>query len=201
MAKKNGFQMMIAGLGGQGALFAGRLLTEAAMSKYKNVSFLPNYGSQMRLGPSECTVTVSDDEVTSPVTLAPEAAIIMGAAPLEAFEAKVAPDGLMVLDSTLVKTKTKRKDMRAVSIPATDTATKLGNMGAANLVLLGAYLEASQVLPLEAVEAALVKRMAGGKREHLLELNKAALREGAKLMAKSAKPGKKQKPAGSKRGS
>ncbi len=64
MGEKNGFQMMVAGLGGQGALFIGRLLAEAALSKYKNVSFFPNYGAAMRLGPSECTVTVSDAEIT-----------------------------------------------------------------------------------------------------------------------------------------
>ena len=200
MVNKNGFQLMIAGLGGQGALFIGRLLTEAALTKYKNASFLPNYGSQMRLGPSECTVTVSDGVVSSPVTLAPAAAILMGAAALAGFEPRMAPDSLMLVDSTLVQTESKREDVRAVYIPATEIATKLGNMGAANLVLLGAYLEATKALPLETLEAALDKRMAGGKREHLLDLNKAALREGARLMAESSKSGKKKESAGSKKG-
>ncbi len=198
MVEKNGFQLMIAGLGGQGALFIGRLLTEAALTTYKNATFLPNYGSQMRLGPSECTVTVTDGVVSSPVTLAPAAAILMGAAALASFEPKMAPDALMIVDSSLVKAKGERKDLRAVYIPATAVATKLGSMGAANLILLGAYLEATKALPLETLEAALEKRMAGGKRAHLLPLNKSALREGAKLMAESSKSGKKRRPAGSK---
>ena len=102
MASKNGFQLMIAGLGGQGALFIGRLLTEAALTTYKNASFLPNYGSQMRLGPSECTVTVSNGMVSSPVVLAPSAAIVMEGAAMMAFEPKMAKDGLILVDSSLV---------------------------------------------------------------------------------------------------
>lgn len=182
MGKKNHFELMIAGLGGQGALFIGRLLAEAALSKYKNATFFPNYGAQMRLGPSECTVTISDNEITSPMTMTPAAVIIMGVAPLASFETRMAPGSMMILDSTLLKTKIKRKDLKLFYIPATKAATELGDMAVTNLVLLGAYLEASQAVPLETVEAALQRRMAGGRREAMLSLNKAALREGAKLM-------------------
>ncbi len=183
MGQKNDFKLMVAGLGGQGALFIGRLLAEAALSRYKHANFFPNYGSQMRLGPSECTVTISDEEITSPVTMTPEVAIIMSAAPLGSFEARMAPGSMMLLDSSVLRTKTKREDVKVFYIPATETATKLGNMAVANLVLLGAYLEASQAVPLEIVEAALERRMAGGRREDMLSLNKAALREGVRLMA------------------
>ena len=192
MGQKNGFQLMVAGLGGQGALFIGRLLAEAAMSKYKNVNFFPNYGPAMRLGPSECTVTVSDAEITTPVTMTPEAAIIMGAAPLAGFEAKMAPGSMMILDSSVLRTKSKKRDVKVFYIPATEAATKLGNMAVANLVLLGAYLEASKAVSLETVEAALERRMAGGRREDMLSLNKAALREGTRLMAEHPRPRKKR---------
>jgi len=183
MGQKNHFELMVAGLGGQGALFIGRLLAEAALSKYKNATFFPNYGMAVRLGPSECTVTISDNEITSPMTMTPEALIIMGAAPLASFEGRIAPGSMMILDSSLVQTKSERKDVKIFYIPATKAATDLGNMAVTNLVLLGAYLEASQVVPLETVEATLERRMAGGRREAMLDLNKAALREGAKLMA------------------
>ena len=198
MEQKNHFELMVAGLGGQGALFIGRLLAEAALSKYKNVNFFPNYGPQMRLGPSECTVTISDKEITSPVTMTPETVIIMGAAPLASFEARMAPGTTMILDSSVLKTKSKRKDVKVFYLPATKAATELGNMAVTNLVLLGAYLEASQVVPLETAEATLERRMAGGRREAMLSLNKAALREGAKLMAEYPKPRKRRSPVSSK---
>jgi len=197
MGQKNNFKLMVAGMGGQGALFIGRLLAEAALSRYKHANFFPNYGSQMRLGPSECTVTVSDEEITSPVTMTPEVAIIMSAAPLGSFEARMAPGSMMLLDSSVLRTRTKREDVKVFYIPATETATKLGNMTVANLVLLGAYLEASQAVPLEIVEAALERRMAGGRREDMLSLNKAALREGIRLMAEY-RPSKRRSPVSSK---
>ena len=195
MANKKDFQLMIAGLGGQGALFIGKLLTEAALTKYKNASFLPNYGSQMRLGPSECTVTVTDGILSSPVTLTPSAAIVMDSSAVSLFEGKVASGALLLLDSGLIKQKVERKDVKAAYIPATTIATKLGNMDVANLVMLGAYLEGTKSLPLETVEAALDKRMAGTRREDMLPLNKSALREGVKAMAAASK---KQKTASKK---
>ena len=198
MGQKNGFQLMVAGLGGQGALFIGRLLAEAALSSYRNVNFFPNYGPAMRLGPSECTVTISDAEITSPVTLTPEAAIIMGAAPLESFEGKMAPGSMMILDSSVMATKSKNRDVKVFYIPATEAATRLGNMAVTNLVLLGAYLEASKAVSLEIVEATLERRMAGGRRQDMLSLNKAALREGARLMAEHPKPRKKRSPVSSR---
>ncbi len=198
MEQNNHFELMVAGLGGQGALFIGRLLAEAALSKYSHVNFFPNYGAAVRLGPSECTVTISDEEVTSPVTMTPEAAIIMGAAPLGSFEARMAAGSMMILDSSILRTKSKRRDVKVFYIPATETATKLGNMAVANLVLLGAYLEASKVVPLEIVEATLERRMAGTRREDMLSLNKVALREGARLMAEHPKPRKKRSLVSSK---
>ena len=198
MEQKNSFQLMVAGLGGQGALFIGRLLAEAALSRYKNVNFFPNYGPAMRLGPSECTVTISDEEITSPITMTPEAAIIMGAAPLASFEARMAPGSMMILDSSLLRTKSKKREVKVFYIPATEAATKLGNMAVANLVLLGAYLEASKAIPLEIVEATLERRMAGTRREDMLSLNKAALREGVRLMAEHPKPRKKRSPVSSR---
>lgn len=198
MEEKNRFELMVAGLGGQGALFIGRLLAHAALSKYKNVAFFPNYGPAMRLGPSECTVTISDDEVTSPVTMTPDVAIIMGPAPLASFEERMAPGSTMILDSSVLRAESKREDLKVFRIPATETATRLGNMAVANLVLLGAYLEAAKVLPLETVEATLEERMAGGRRQDMLSLNKAALREGARLMAEHPKQDEKQAAVGSR---
>ncbi len=192
MGQKDGFQLMVAGLGGQGALFIGRLLAEAALANYRNANFFPNYGPAMRLGPSECTVTVSDEDISSPVALNPEAAIIMGAASLADFEGRMKPDSMMILDGSVLRPTSKKRNVNMFYIPATKAATKLGNMAVTNLVLLGAYLETNKAVPIEAVETALDKRMAGGQKAEMLSLNKAALKEGARLMAEHPKPKKKR---------
>ncbi len=183
MIGKKYSRLMVGGLGGQGILFIGHLLAQAALSKYKSAIYFPNYASAPRLGACECTVTMSDEEIASPATMSPETVIIMAAPALASFEARMTPGSTMILDSSRLRTKTKRKDVKAFYIPAMEAATKLGDPAVANLVLLGAYLEASKAVPLETVEAAIEARMAGGRRQHMLLLNKAALREGAKLMA------------------
>jgi 2-oxoglutarate ferredoxin oxidoreductase subunit gamma len=98
----------------------------------------------------------------------------------------------------VLRAESKREDLKTFYIPATEAATRLGNMAVANLVLLGAYLEATKVLPLETVEATLEERMAGGRRQDMLSLNKAALREGARLMAEHPRRGEKQAAVGNR---
>lgn len=181
MEKKRRFELIVGGLGGQGALLIGRLLVEAGMSHYPHVLFFPNYGFLIRGGVSECTVLLSDDRITSPAILRPAAAIVMGPAALEAYESRIKPGGLMLVDSSAVSAKVSRQDLRVIYIPANQRAAELGGIQVANLIFLGAYLEMTKALPLEAIEDALTRRLARTRRESLLPLNKAALREGAKL--------------------
>lgn len=175
------FEVAISGIGGQGALTIGRLLAEAGASQYPYASYFPNYGASMRGGDTECTVILSDQPIGSPAMLRPTAVIIMGDLPLEEYRDRVAAGGLMVVDSSLLPGKVGRDDLAVLSIPATETAIGLGNRQVANLVMLGAYVEATGAVPLKAVEAALEQRLAGGRREGLLELNRRALEAGARL--------------------
>ncbi len=182
MKQKGQFQLMVVGLGGFGALMTGKLLAEAAMSRYKYVTYLANYGPLVRMGESECTVILSEEEIGSPVVLQPQALIVMGPVPPAQFERRLRPGGTVFLDSTFISQKLPREDITAYYIPATKAAQGLGDSRVANLVFLGAYLEAAKTAPLELVEQLLEKRLKGGRREALLPLNKSALREGARLM-------------------
>lgn len=183
MKEAREFRVMITGLGGQGALLFGQLLAEAGMSRYKYVSYFPHYATIMRGGESECTVTLSDEEIDSPAVLRPEAAIVMASPRLKQFEERVQPGGMLMVDSSVVKDKVGREDVRVFSVPATQIAHDLGEGRVANLVLLGAYLEITRAVPLELVEEVLERKLKGGKGEALLPLNKRALREGARAIA------------------
>lgn len=142
------------------------------MSIYRYVTYFPNYGAAMRGGESECTVILSHREITSPAVLQPSAG---------EFEKRVRPNGLMMLDSSLVTQKVARDDLEVSYLPATKTAADLGNSRAANFVFLGAYLEATKTMPLEICEEALERKMAGKGSETLLYIDKQALRKGAEL--------------------
>jgi 2-oxoglutarate ferredoxin oxidoreductase subunit gamma len=131
--------VIMAGFGGQGLMFIGKLLAYCAMKHGLNVTWIPSYGPEMRGGTANCTVVISDDPIGSPVISAPEALIIMNNPSLEVFEPKLKGGGLLLVDSTLVTRKTKRKDIKVVAVPADDIAIKIGEKRAANMVMLGAY--------------------------------------------------------------
>ena len=177
----NYFELTIAGLGGQGALLIGQLLADAGMSKYEDVSYFANYGGAMRGGESECTVILSQAEISTPIKLEPSAVILMGPAPLEEFENRIKSGGMMMLDSSLMPMKVSREDLDVYYIPATKIATYLGDSRAANFVLLGASLQITKAASLELIEKMLEERLEGEKWEALLSLDKQALRAGAEV--------------------
>jgi 2-oxoglutarate ferredoxin oxidoreductase subunit gamma len=173
-------EVVISGFGGQGALFAGQMLAYAAMDLGLHVTWIPSYGPEMRGGTAHCTVTVSDDEIGSPLVRNPSAAIAMNAPSLDKYEPLVAPGGVLVVNSSLAHRPATRGDIRVVEVPASAIADELGEARLANLVLLGALLAATRALPLEAVEAALEAHLPE-RRRALLAANRQALHRGAAL--------------------
>ncbi len=180
-------RVMVGGLGGHGVLMLGRLLAEAGMSVYKHVLFFPNYGARMRWGDSECTVILSDEVIKSVVSFHPQMAIIMSTPMFNQMENRLKPGGTMVVNSSVVSQKPQRDDLIMWYLPASEIAAAVGSERVANLVLLGAFFEATKLLPVDYAEKALDRRMAGTRAEALLPLNRTALYEGAKKIAKMAK--------------
>ena len=173
-------EIIISGFGGQGTLFAGQLLAYAAMDSGRHVTWIPSYGPEMRGGKARCTVVVSDEEIGSPLVRRPSSAIVLNIPSMEAFEPAVKPDGVLVVNSSLVLQKSERTDIRAIHIPASDIATELGNVRMANVICLGALVQATGVVSLEAIAQALDDHLPERHRK-LLGLNKEALRKGAAL--------------------
>ena len=176
-------ELMIIGTGGRGALLIGRLLLEAGINKYKHALFFPNYAPAMRGGESECTVILSNNYINSPVIFNPEFALTMSSSALQLVEDRIKPGGSLILDGSVISDKIKRNDIKTYYIPATEKAVELGGNQAANMVLLGAYLECTKAVPLNFIEDALDKRLQEESKQSILSLNKMALNKGAKLMA------------------
>lgn len=172
-------EILIAGFGGQGVLFAGKLLAYAAMDEGKEVTWIPSYGPEMRGGTANCTVTISDEEIGSPLVSYPQAVIVMNRPSLDKYEPMVKPGGLLVINTSMVDRKATRKDIRVVEVDANDVAEKLGDKRMSNMVLLGALLDKLPVLPGEAIEKAL-KAHLPERQLKLLSHNYDALHEGAR---------------------
>ena len=180
----NHFAVVISGFGGQGILFAGELLALSAMAAGKETTWFPSYGPEMRGGTAHCTVVVADEEIGSPLVQCPRAAMVMNLPSLDTYELLIKPGGFLIADSSMVDHRARRADITAVFLPATTIAEELGAKRIANLVMLGALLQASMILPLSAVEQALADALPA-KRRDLLPLNILALHRGAEA-AKAA---------------
>ncbi len=172
-------KIILAGFGGQGVMSAGQLLTYAGMLENKQVSWLPSYGPEMRGGAANCSVMVSDSPVGSPIiTNDATSAIIMNLPSLDKFENDVAKDGILLVNSSLIERKVEREDVTVHYVPANEIANDLGNSRVANMVMLGAFLEATKAVETDSVLEAF-KKVYGPRKEHLVPLNKEALERGA----------------------
>jgi 2-oxoglutarate ferredoxin oxidoreductase subunit gamma len=171
-------EIIIAGFGGQGVLFAGQLLAYAAVEAGKHVTWIPSYGPEMRGGTAHCTVVVADDPIGSPLVRHPTSVIALNLPSFEKYEGLVKPGGLCIYNRSLIVAVPARADLRYVAVPANVIAEELGSLRQANVVLLGAFLAETGLLPLESVESALDKHLSERQRS-LLTSNKEALRRGA----------------------
>jgi 2-oxoglutarate ferredoxin oxidoreductase subunit gamma len=174
------YDIIFSGFGGQGALFAGQLLAYAALDAGRNVTWIPSYGPEMRGGTAHCTVIVSDQPIGSPLVRHPTNVVALNNPSVEKYEPLLASGGALIYNASLVTRPIARGDIHAVAIPASEVAAELGNGRLLNMVMLGALLEQTGVLPLEAVERAIEEHLPARHRG-LLELNRLALRRGMEL--------------------
>lgn len=148
-------EIILAGFGGQGILSAGRLLAHAGMLDGKQVSWLPSYGPEMRGGTANSSVVISDNPVDSPVLNSAGSLIAMNKPSLEKFESWVDKGGIIIIDSSVIDKDVDRKDIRSFRIPATATASEMGNVAFANIILLGKLIAENGTVSLESFEKAL----------------------------------------------
>jgi 2-oxoglutarate ferredoxin oxidoreductase subunit gamma len=173
-------EIIISGFGGQGALFAGQLLAYGALAEGRHVTWIPSYGPEMRGGTANCTVIISDQEIGSPLTRHPTAALVLNPPSFDRFEPAMEKDGVLIVNTSLVSTQSKRDDLRVVYAPANEIATELGATQLANVVMLGALIAATGLLKFETLDRVLDEHISARHRDKL-ELNKRALRRGAEL--------------------
>ena len=170
-------EILIAGFGGQGVMFAGQTLTYAAMDKGKEVTWIPSYGPEMRGGTANCTVVIADEEIGSPLVNNPPAVIVMNLPSYDKYEPLVKSGGVLVINSSMVDRGAKRDDITEIFIPANDLAEEVSERRLANMIATGALLAALPVLKVKDLEEALNQHMPG-RHKHLLQKNFEALRKG-----------------------
>lgn len=175
-------EIIFAGFGGQGILSIGKFLAFGGMDVGMNVSWCPSYGPEMRGGTANCSVILSDEEIGAPIITAPDTLLVMNRPSLDKFEKTVKPGGLIILDSNLVTRDVTRDDVTVLRIPCQDEAAAIGSVKIANMVLLGALVEKTGVISVEA----LLESLKGHGKETFFEMNKAAINKGVEYAKKTA---------------
>jgi len=174
MNKTKTTEIILAGFGGQGVLFAGKLVAYAGLLAEKEVSWLPSYGPEMKGGTANCSVIVSDTKIGSPIILKPNILIALNLPSLGKFEDDVIPGGIMLIDSSLIDRKTARTDAEAHYIPATRLADESGLKGLANMVMVGKLIRESGAIGYDFTLSAM-KKCVPERKKDLLEMNLKAI--------------------------
>ena len=171
------YETIMAGFGGQGLLFSGKVLAHAALIENKELSWLPSYGPEMRGGTCNCSVIVSDEPVGSPIIAHPNVLMVMNEPSLDKFEDTVAPGGTIFVDSALIGRKVRRTDGDVVDIPATQMAKDMDALSLANMIILGAIVEKLRCVNPDTIETAL-RETISARKANLLDLNLKAVAAG-----------------------
>lgn len=170
--------VIMAGFGGQGIILIGNLLAYAAMDSGLNATFMPVYGPEMRGGTSNCTVVISDQEIGSPIIKRPQTTIILNQPSLDKFQPRLKDGGVQIVNASLIDMSGIEKGrIRTVLVEANTIADKVGSSRLVNMVALGAYLKATELLPLKAVQDSL-HHVVAAHNSHLIPKNIAALEAG-----------------------
>ena len=177
-------EVLLAGTGGQGVLLAGQVLSEAALASGLEVSSYPSYTPEVRGGRATATVIIADGPVGSPIAGTYGSLVLMDKLAVSEHLARLRPGGLLVVNSTLCGDEPTEADARIVRVPAHELAMKLANERVVNMVMVGAYVAASGIVPMEALETALRAVLPERHHRHI-PMNLAAIAGGAEA-ARSA---------------
>ena len=167
-------EILIAGFGGQGILFSGKVLAYKGLVEELQVSWLPSYGPEMRGGTANCNIILSDTPVGSPIIISPSVLIAMNLPSLEKYVDSVVPGGQIYVDSSLIGAKVERDDVDVFYIPATQMAKEAGLGNLANMIIIGHLLENHPELSFDGA-AEVVEKLVPPKKSALKELNIKAL--------------------------
>lgn len=170
-------KIILAGFGGQGVLFLGKILAYAGMLDEREVCWIPSYGPEMRGGTANCSVIISDEEVNSTVLEYADAGIVLNQPAYEKFLPFIKPGGALVVNSTIVDTADTRQDIQIIHVPAGDVAKELGNPSLGNMVCLGALLNHLKTANLASIQKS-VDKVVGNKKPQLRQINLAAVEKG-----------------------
>ena len=170
--------MVFAGFGGQGVLFAGKVVAYAGLIEGRELSWLPSYGPEMRGGTANCSICLSDEPIGSPLVTNPNVLIAMNRPSLDKFIGDVEPGGVVILDSSLIDVKVEREDISVHYVPASALAEENGLKGLANIILVGKLFKEVGFCSAETLDKA-IQKCVPARKAAMLDFNRKAVEIGS----------------------
>jgi 2-oxoglutarate ferredoxin oxidoreductase subunit gamma len=171
-----------AGSGGQGVLVMGYILSVSAMKEGKHVTYLPSYGAEVRGGTANCTVSISDEEIASPVASSPDFVVAMNKPSMLKYQSLIKRGGIMILNSSLIDSDPDRDDIGIVKIPAHDIALELGSERILNIIMLGGFVAKTGIITHDSILNGMAE-VFKDKKVGSMDLNRQALMRGAEYIS------------------
>jgi len=175
MEKKERYEIILAGSGGQGLVLAGIMLGEAAVLEGRNVVQTQSYGIASRGGLSLAEVIIDREEIIYQQVQTPDIILALTEEALEKYAALAEKGVRIFYDTTLAK---RRAGANLTGYPFTKIASDLGNVASVNILSLGAMTAAVPMVKTESVAYVIRKRFQG----KALEMNLKALWKGVELI-------------------
>ena len=170
--------IIIAGFGGQGVMVIGQLLTYTAVETTgKKVTYFPSYGAEQRGGTANCYVVISDSDIGAPKVNKADFLVVLNQPSMDRFASSVKAGGAVFVNSSIVKKVPEYENVAVIPVDAGNIAIELGNPKVMNLVMAGAIIGYTQLLPAENVLQTAFKKL-GAKRPELNPLNEKAFTRG-----------------------
>lgn len=174
-------QLITAGFGGQGVLFIGKIVANAGMLDNMHVTWLPSYGPEMRGGTANCSVCVSEKQISSPLVPHPDVLIAMNNPSLEKFCSDVKPGGIIICDTNIVTLSSGRTDITEIGAHATEIAEENDTKGLSNMIVLGMLYAKTHFCTEESLFEA-IKRCTPKRKAEMLKFNNKAVKIGMTLV-------------------
>lgn len=176
-------EIKFAGFGGQGILLSAKLLAYAAMKQGFFVAWVPSYGPEMRGGTAYCTVVIGDKRIGSPIIKNPSHLVAMNRPSLEKFANDVKPGGVILINSSLIPTRSNRTDITELIVPANDSAIQVGSVKCANIIALSAFAAKAKVVDMDILRHCVMDEFSA--KPKIIPLNMKAFDEGVDIANKN----------------
>jgi len=167
-------EIRVTGFGGQGIILAGFIIGKAAtVYDGKFATLMQSYGPEARGSACAAQVVVSDKKILYPYLKEQNILLVLSQEGYDLHIGKTKPDGIALVDKDLVEFDREPNIKVFRRMPATKTAEDLGRRMVANIVMLGFFTGATNVISFDAMKEAVKSTVPKGTEDlniHALEL-------------------------------